>query len=158
MNAFNHASTAFGDVVWVGQSTRHVRQGLEEAGLTQDRLRALWAGISPMYHYDRIAGAEARGGDKRVLVVYADYDLTFPRQYSLEVVEAFRRYGLNFEARVLPCGHYTTGETPYKFIDGWHLGSFVYRAFKELRQEGVSPGRERAAESSAEENGKPVLR
>jgi hypothetical protein len=28
------------------------------------------------------------------------------------VVEAFRRIGLNFEPRVLPCGHYTTGETP----------------------------------------------
>jgi hypothetical protein len=36
---------------------------------------------------------------------------------------------------VLPCGHYTTGETPYKFIDGWYLGSFVYRAFKALREE-----------------------
>ena len=33
VNAFNHASTAFGDVVWAGQSTRHIRQGLEEAGL-----------------------------------------------------------------------------------------------------------------------------
>jgi hypothetical protein len=42
---------------------------------------------------------------------------------------------LNFEPRVLPCGHYTTGETPYKFIDGWYLGWFVYRAFKALRQE-----------------------
>ena len=28
VNAFNHASTAFGDVVWVGQSTRHIRQAL----------------------------------------------------------------------------------------------------------------------------------
>jgi dienelactone hydrolase len=158
VNAFNHASTAFGDVVWAGQSTRHIRQGLEEAGLTQDRLRALWAGISPMYHYDRIAGAEASGGDKRILVVYADYDLTFPRQYSLEVVDAFQRYGLNFEARVLPCGHYTTGETPYKFIDGWHLGWFVYRAFKELRREGVSPGGQRAAEASGVECGNPVSR
>jgi hypothetical protein len=37
--------------------------------------------------------------------------------------------------RVLPCGHYTTGETPYKFIDGWYLGWFVYRAFKALREE-----------------------
>jgi len=36
---------------------------------------------------------------------------------------------------VLPCGHYTTGETPYKFIDGWYMGSFVYRAFKALREE-----------------------
>jgi len=36
---------------------------------------------------------------------------------------------------VLPCGHYTTGETPYKFIDGWYMGSFVYRAYKALREE-----------------------
>jgi hypothetical protein len=36
---------------------------------------------------------------------------------------------------VLPCGHYTTGETPYKFLDGWYLGWFVYRAFKALRKE-----------------------
>ncbi len=36
---------------------------------------------------------------------------------------------------MLPCGHYTTGETPYKYIDGWYLGWFVYRAFKALRKE-----------------------
>jgi hypothetical protein len=70
-----------------------------------------------------------------VLLVYADYDLTFPREYSVQVVDAFKRHGVNFEARVLPCGHYTTGETPYKYMDGWYLGSFVYRAFKQLREE-----------------------
>jgi hypothetical protein len=68
-------------------------------------------------------------------MVYANYDLTFPLEYSLQVLKAFRRIGLNFEPRVLPCGHYTTGETPYKFIDGWYMGSFVYRAFKALREE-----------------------
>ena len=36
---------------------------------------------------------------------------------------------------MLPCGHYTTGETPYKFIDGWYMGWFVYRAYKALREE-----------------------
>jgi hypothetical protein len=36
---------------------------------------------------------------------------------------------------VLPCGHYTTGETPYKFIDGWYMGWFIYRAYKALREE-----------------------
>ncbi|HET7103790.1 MAG TPA: alpha/beta hydrolase family protein [Terracidiphilus sp.] len=133
VNAFNHASTAFGDVVWAGQSTRHIRRGLEEAGLTQERLRALWAAISPISYFDKIAGA---GGPlKKALLIYADYDLTFPKEYSLRVVEAFRRVGLNFERRVLPCGHYTTGETPFKYIDGWHLGWFVYRAFKALRDE-----------------------
>jgi pimeloyl-ACP methyl ester carboxylesterase len=135
VNAFNHASTAFGDVTWAGQSTRHVRQALEEAGLTQDRLRAFWSAISPCCYYDKIASPEAGGPGKRVLMIYADYDLTFPKEYSLKVVDAFSRVGLNFEAKVLPCGHYTTGETPYKFIDGWHLGWFVYRAFKALREE-----------------------
>jgi len=135
VNAFNHASTAFGDVTWAGQSTRHVRQALEEAGLTQDRVRALWAAASPCYYFDKIASTEAAGDQKKVLVVYADYDLTFPKEYSLKVVEAFRQSGLDFEVRVLPCGHYTTGETPYKFIDGWYLGSFVHRAYKALRQE-----------------------
>jgi hypothetical protein len=135
VNAFNHASTAFGDVVWAGQSTRHIRQGLEEAGLTQERLRALWASVSPVNYYDKFVSAAVRGPEKKVLVVYADYDLTFPREYSLQVVDAFRQSGVSFEPRVLPCGHYTTGETPYKFIDGWYLGSFVYRAFKALREE-----------------------
>jgi dienelactone hydrolase len=135
VNAFNHASTAFGDVTWAGQSTRHVKQALAEAGLDQDRVRALWAAASPCYYYDKIAGAQAAGDQKKILLVYADYDLTFPREYSLKVVKAFRESGLDFEPRVLPCGHYTTGETPYKFIDGWYLGWFVYRAFKALREE-----------------------
>ena len=134
VNAFNHASTAFGDVVWAGQSTRHIREGLAEAGLTQERLRALWAAVSPVNYYDKFVSASL-AGRKKVLVVYADYDLTFPREYSLQVVEAFRRSGVDFEPRVLPCGHYTTGETPYKFIDGWYLGSFVHRAYKALRAE-----------------------
>ena len=135
VNAFNHASTSFGDVVWSGQSTRHIRQAVQEAGLTQERLCALWAAVSPVSYYEQFKRPEANGAGKNVLLVYADYDLTFPREYSLQVVEAFRRDKIEFESRVLPCGHYTTGETPYKFIDGWHLGWFVYRAYKALRQE-----------------------
>ncbi len=150
VNAFNHASTAFGDVVWAGQSTRHIRQGLEEAGLTQERLRALWSAVSPVSFYDRFASEEVDGLAKKILLVYAEYDLTFPREYSLEVVKAFRRVGLNFRPRVLPCGHYTTGETPYKYIDGWYLGSFVWRAFKELRAEKAA-GRGAAVERLEEE-------
>jgi hypothetical protein len=46
--AFNHASTQFGDVVWTGQSTRHVKAAFEHAGLTQDEVRSMFAGVSPM--------------------------------------------------------------------------------------------------------------
>jgi pimeloyl-ACP methyl ester carboxylesterase len=135
VNAFNHASTAFGDVVWAGQSTRHVKQALDDAGMSQDRVRELWSAISPVSYYDKIMRPEVAGPDKKVLLVYANYDLTFPKEYSLQVVEAFDRVGLNYEKRVLPCGHYTTGETPFQYMDGWFMGSFVYRAFKELRKE-----------------------
>ena len=117
-----------------------MKQALADAGFTQDRIRGLWSAVSPVSYYDKIMRPEVAGADKKVLLVYANYDLTFPKEYSLEVVKAFKRVGLNFTARVLPCGHYTTGETPFKFIDGWYLGSFVHRAYKELRAEKAGGG------------------
>jgi len=158
VNAFNHASAAVGDVVWAGQSTRHIRQALEEAGLTQDRVRALWAGASPMHYFARFASFNKQGTgnreqgiegknavssgefSKKALLVYSRYDLTFPYEYSLEVVKSFREHGIDFEPKVLHCGHYTTGETPFQYLDGWYLGSFVYRAFKELRENAGKQG------------------
>lgn len=134
VNAFNHASTATGDVVWAGQSTRHIRAGLEDAGLTQDRLRNLWLAISPCAYYQK-TGQMHRKVAKKILVIYAPYDLTFPVHYSHMAINGFKSAGLDYEARVLPCGHYTTGETPFQYIDGWYMGSFVYRAFKNLRRE-----------------------
>jgi dienelactone hydrolase len=125
--AFNHASTWFGDVVWEGQSTRHVRAGFEQAGLTQEQVRQLFLAISPMAYMDRFAKTP-----KRCLVVHATYDLSFPLHLSLDVLSNFKRRGVDFVSKVLPCGHYTTGETPFKYLDGWYLGSFVYQAFKRL--------------------------
>ena len=119
VNAFNHASTYFADVVWTGQSTRHVKAGIENA-IDLDTLRDAWAGISPANYFDRY-----RSQGKKVLVIYATYDLTFLPEYSKIVVEKFVEHGLNAEFRVLPCGHYTTGETPFKFMDGWHIGKFL---------------------------------
>ena len=128
--AFNHASTSFGDVVWTGQSTRHIRAGFEAERLTQERLRALWAGISPAHYMVRFARTAMAGG-RKTLVIHARYDLTFLEQYSLEVLRSFRELGIAHESRVLPCGHYTTGEWPYNWLDGWWLGNFVYRAFED---------------------------
>ena len=142
--AFNHASMAFGDVVWTGQSTRHIRAALEPV-MTQEQLRQIWASISPVSFMDRFAATTPR----KALVVHATYDLTFLAGYSRGVLDNFRRYGVDFESRVLPCGHYTTGETPYKFMDGWFLGSFVYRAFKDLAGAGRRPAASREHELAA---------
>src|ERR1700722_16048069 len=128
--AFNHASTWFGDVVWAGQSTRHIRAAFEQAGLTQDQVREIFSIVSPMSYMNRFAATA-----KQVLVVHATYDLTFPLKYSLDVLTNFNNLKIDYVSKVLPCGHYTTGETPYKYIDGWYLGSFVYKAFKRLARQ-----------------------
>jgi len=129
--AFNHASTWFGDVVWTGQSTRHIHATFEHAGLTQDDVRKIFVAVSPMAYMEQFAA-----NPKRSLVVYAPYDLTFIRALSLDVLKNFDKYGVDYVAKVLPCGHYTTGETPYKYIDGWYIGSFVWSTFRKLAATG----------------------
>lgn len=119
VNAFNHASTYFADVVWTGQSTRHVKAGID-GFLDADRLRDVWGAISPMNYFDKF-----RDKEKKILVIYATYDLTFLPEYSEQVVQKFREHGIPHEVRVLPCGHYSTGETPFKYMDGWHIGKFL---------------------------------
>jgi dienelactone hydrolase len=133
--AFNHASTEFGDVVWTGQSTRHIRASFEQAGLTRELVRDIFTSISPMSYMERFAAAPGR----QTLVVHATYDLTFIRELSLDVLTNFDQHKIDYVSKVLPCGHYTTGETPYKYMDGWFVGSFVYNAFKRLAEKGVTP-------------------
>jgi dienelactone hydrolase len=122
--AFNHASTYFADVVWHGQSTRHIRQALEPQ-IALERLRSLWTAISPMSYFEQFAR-----WPRKSLVIYAKYDLTFLPAFSRQVVEQFERHKIDHKVAVLPCGHYSIGETPYKYLDGWYLASFLGRAFK----------------------------
>ncbi len=122
--AFNHASTYFADVVWHGQSTRHIRAGIESK-IDVERLRDLWAAISPMSYFDQFSRYA-----RKSLIVYAKYDLTFLPEFSREIVAEFERHQLDHKVVVLPCGHYTTGETPYKYMDGWQIVSFLRTAFE----------------------------
>ena len=121
--AFNHASTYFADVVWHGQSTRHIRAGLESK-IDVERLRQLWSAISPMSYFDQFSRYA-----RKSLVIYAKYDLTFLPEFSREIVRQFARHRLDHKVVVLPCGHYTIGETPYKYMDGWQIASFLRTAF-----------------------------
>jgi dienelactone hydrolase len=122
--AFNHASTYFADVVWHGQSTRHIREGLQSS-ISVDDLRQVWRAASPMVYFDKFAR-----WPRRSLIIYAKYDLTFLPEFSTQVVSQFENHNLDHKVVVLPCGHYTMGETPFKYIDGWHLASFLRTAFE----------------------------
>ena len=117
--ALNHVSPFFADVVWRGVSTSHVREGLD-GHIDLETLRELWRPISPWSYLER-----ARG--KKTLLVYAKYDLTFPVDLSLQLIQEFQRRGVPTEVAMLPCGHYSTGEAPFKFLDAYYLASFLRR-------------------------------
>jgi hypothetical protein len=118
--ALNHISPYFADVVWGGLSTMHVRETLE-GNVTIDELRRMWLPISPLPVLERVRGRE-------ILLVYALYDLTFPVDLSRVLVDAFRKAEVSHELLVLPCGHYSTGVTPFKWMDGITLCRFLSRA------------------------------
>jgi dienelactone hydrolase len=118
--ALNHVSPFFADVVWRGLSTRHVREGLE-GHIDLESLRHLWRPISPWSHLDRARHT-------RTLLVYAKYDLTFPVDLSRRLVDEWQRRGLPHEVAVLPCGHYSSGTAPFKFVDAWVLTRFLRRS------------------------------
>ena len=125
VNVFNHVSEYFGDVVWTGLATWHVRDSL--AGyLDQDQLREVWRVISPASYLDTYARL-ARETGKRSLLIWARYDPCFLPQFSREVVASFRRLGLPFEAHGLPCGHYTIGRWPFKYMDAGLIVRFLRR-------------------------------
>jgi len=118
--ALNHISPYFADVVWRGISTRHVRDGMD-GHIELDLLRMLWRPISPRVYLDRVR-------DRRTLLVYARYDLSFPVDLSEDLVGAFREQHIPHEVAVLRCGHYSTGKAPFKFVDGWILTRFLRNA------------------------------
>jgi hypothetical protein len=118
--ALNHISPYFADVVWRGISTAHVREGLD-GNIELDLLRRLWNPLSPANFLERVR-------NRKTLLVYARYDLTFPVDLSRELVRQFEAQKIPHELAVLRCGHYSTGKTPFKFIDGLILSRFMRRA------------------------------
>jgi hypothetical protein len=118
--ALNHISPHFADVVWRGLSTEHVRRGLD-GHIDLELLRTLWKPISPRWYLERLR-------DRQTLLVYARYDLTFPVDLSEDLVREFGDLGIPHEVAVLRCGHYSTGKTPFKYLDGWILTRFLKKA------------------------------
>ena len=115
--ALNHISPYFADVVWHGLATAHVRAGLD-GHIDLDLLRSLWLPISPQAYLGKVR-------DKKTLLVYARYDLTFPVGLSRALVDQFRVRAIPHSLAVLPCGHYSTGAAPFKYIDGFVLTRFL---------------------------------
>lgn len=117
---FNHASGYVADVTWRGLSTAHVRAGIGDA-LTLETLREAWLPVSPIAYIDKLASQPPRP----IRFISARYDLTFPVDLSRDIIERIRAAGYPLDVVWLPCGHYTLGETPFKYVDGWKIVSFI---------------------------------
>jgi hypothetical protein len=119
---FNHVSGYFADVVWKGLSTYHVREALEKE-VSLDELRRFWLPISPMTYIDKLASQEWR--PQRY--IYTLYDLTFPIDLSRDTMRELKRRAIEHDEVILPCGHYTLGEKPWVWVDGYKIVSFLRR-------------------------------
>jgi hypothetical protein len=112
----------FGDVVWTGLATRHVREGFG-GHIAQADLRAYWSPISPATYLGRMAG---RG--MASLLIWARYDTTFLPEYSKQFVSSMFETGCPVQVASLPCAHYTTGEFPFNLMDAFLMCRFLWRA------------------------------
>ena len=117
---FNHVSGYVADVVWQGLSTYHVKEGIGK-NVSLEELREFWLPISPMAYMDRLADLPPR--PQRY--IYTLYDLTFPINLSRQMLKAIRETGVKHDAVSIPCGHYTLGEKPWVYIDGYKIVSFL---------------------------------
>lgn len=120
---FNHVSGYVADVVWRGISTRHVRAGVEGA-LTLEELREAWLPISPISYAGRFTSLRRRP----MRFIAARHDLTFPADLSHEMIAAVRATGVPFSVSWLPCGHYTSAERPWVYLDAWKMVGFMRKS------------------------------
>jgi pimeloyl-ACP methyl ester carboxylesterase len=117
---FNHVSGYVADVVWQGLSTYHVKQGMEN-DISLDELREFWLPISPLVYMEKLSKMPPR--PQRY--IYTLYDLTFPVDLSRQVINALREKGIEHDEVTIPCGHYTLGEKPWVYLDGWKIVAYL---------------------------------
>jgi pimeloyl-ACP methyl ester carboxylesterase len=119
---FNHVSGYMADVVWHGLSTYHVRHGFGD-NLELDELREYWLPVSPMAYMEKLAAQEPR--PQRY--IYTLYDLSFPVDLSRDTMRALRRHKIKHSKAAIPCGHYTLGEKPWVYLDGYKIIKFLHK-------------------------------
>jgi pimeloyl-ACP methyl ester carboxylesterase len=101
------AASDFGEVVWTGRATRHIRKALD-GRLTQTQLSEVWSLISPVSYVPRL-----RNNDVPTLIVSGREDEVFRPYLTERFVEALREHSVPHWWKVWPCGHYTMGTFPF---------------------------------------------
>ncbi|MEP7147746.1 MAG: hypothetical protein ABI857_02575 [Acidobacteriota bacterium] len=119
---FNHVSGYMADVVWHGLSTYHVRDGFGD-NIELDELREYWLPVSPMAYMEKLATQSPRAQR----YIYTLYDLSFPVDLTRDTMRALRRHKIKHSKAAIPCGHYTLGEKPWVYLDGYKIIKFLHK-------------------------------
>jgi hypothetical protein len=122
----NFMSSYFGDVVWTGASTAHIRKSLE-GNVTLEELREFWLLNSPIAFVDKIKLYNP--GLKQMLII-GKYDTTFLYNLSQILMEEYNNYRIDYRKKILPCGHYSLGKNIFAIIDSYLIISFLNSLFK----------------------------
>ena len=122
---FNHVSGYMADVTWHGLSTYHVRDGFGD-NIDLDELREYWLPVSPMAYMEKLAAQPPR--PQRY--IYTLYDLSFPVELSRDAMRALKRHKIKHSKATIPCGHYTLGEKPWVYLDGYKIIRYLHKNLK----------------------------
>jgi hypothetical protein len=120
--AFLHVATYCGDVVASGLTTMNVWESMQ-AKLSQEDIRHYWSPISPFPYISRL-----HGSGKKILAISGRYDPTFWSEYTNAFLSEICKGGVEFEHLSLPCGHYSLGAAPFKYVVGFRFGTFLFQA------------------------------
>jgi hypothetical protein len=120
--AFLHVSSYFGDVVANGLTTMNVWETLQSK-LSPLELRHYWSPISPFPYTPKLGGS-----NKKILAMSGRYDPTFWPEFTNAFLDRVRRNVVELKSVSLPCGHYSLGAAPFKYLAGYRFGTFLARA------------------------------
>lgn len=132
----NLMSSYFGDVVWTGLSTRHIRQSFdaynkscpEDLKLSQEMIRKAWMLNSPISYVDKI---KLFNPNLKQYIMGGKYDTTFLYEYTKQILQEYDDFGINYKSSILPCGHYSLGKFWFQYIDAFHIYNFFRSVFRE---------------------------
>jgi len=79
-------------------------------------------GGQPVNYLEKFASQKNKS-----LFIYTKYDTTFLPEFSREVIQRIREHNVDHKVIELPLRDYTMGETPFKFIVGYHICSYLKR-------------------------------
>jgi pimeloyl-ACP methyl ester carboxylesterase len=113
----------FGEVVWSGRATRHIRRALE-GRLTLEQIIEVWSLISPESYTRRIAAAGVP-----LLVLSGRMDEVFRPHLTERFIDRLREQKVPHRWETWDCGHYTMGAFP--------ISMFVFGAVARFLKESL---------------------